>query len=235
MPDMTISSNVKEWQATFEEYVKWNKRSFAEIINQKLYFVALRAMQETKTTDKGKIALDMNQPSKKYKDTTLGEILVLKNLMTGGKMPKKTATLAKNMANYVQRLTNKRASHVQFLRSGWLPAVKKLDYWNRKSDTNSISFSKRFAPKKPAGVKQFGMDKGNVKPALLNSVGPQCRGTIFNFVGEGRQKTTTVSPILQAGLDKAVKAEVDSMRIYMLRKWQEQHQRMANQGQLRLG
>lgn len=205
----------------------------SEIINQKLYFIALRAMSSTKTTTKAQIAAELNQPSNKYPDKTLGEILVLKDLRKRGKMPKRSKTLAKNMAQYVQRLINKRASHTQFLRSGWIPAVRKLDNWNRKADTNSITFSKRFAPKKPPGIRQFGVDKGNVKPAPINSYRSDCKGTIFNFVGQGKQKGSKTQAILQAGLDAAVAFEVRSMKQYMERKFAEEHRRRQAKGQLR--
>ena len=124
---------------------------------------------------------------------------------------------------------------MRFLRSGWLPAIKKLDYWNRKGDSNSINFSKRFAPKKPQGIKQYGKDKGDVKPALLNTWGSNCRGSIFNFVGQGKQKSRTVNTILQTGLNAAVKDEIRSMRVYSQRKFNEQHRRMASKGILSIG
>jgi hypothetical protein len=233
MADVSSTNNLKAFQATLLDYQNWNKRSMSEIVNQKLYFIALRAMQDTKTTTKQQITEELNQPSDKYPDKTLGEILTLKDLQKRGKMPKRGKTLAKNMANYVQRFINKRASHTQFLRSGWIPAVKKLDYWNKKGDTNSITFSKRFAPKKPAGIKQFGKDKGDVKPAPLNSYGATCRGTIFNFIGQGKQKGNRTQEILQSGLDKAVAEEIHSMKMYMERKWQEEHRRRQAKGELK--
>ena len=232
MADFKIDSNLKEWNRTFEDYIQWNKRSLAEVINQKLYFVALRAMQETKMASSGDIKHELNSPSKKYPNMSLGELLVIRDLKAKGKMPKRGSTFAKNLPNYVQRLINKRVNHIQFLRSGWLPAVRKLDMWNRKGDSNSITFSRRFAPKKPQGVKQFGKDKGNVRPAILGSYTPgTCRGTIYNFVGTGKQHSKTVTDILQRGLDKAVVAEMRSMRQYMERKWLEEHRRRASKGE----
>jgi hypothetical protein len=233
MPDVSSNNNLKEFQGVLNDYMQWNRRSFAEVVNQKLYFIASGATNLTKTSTKAAITLELSQPSEKYPDKTLGEVLVLKGLKARGKMPKRTSTLVKNMAGYVQKLINKRASHMQFLRAGWLPAIKKLDYWNKKGDTNSITFSKRFAPKKPAGLRQFGQDKGDVRPALLNTVGSQCKGTIYNFVGTGKQDGKRTRQILQAGLDRSVKQEIGSMRQYMLRKWGEEHARRERKGQLK--
>jgi hypothetical protein len=228
------SSNLKEWNRSFQDYLKWNTRSPAEIVNQKLYFIARRATTETKTATKHEIASELNAQSKNYPGKTVGEILVLKDLQARGKMPKRGSTLAKNMVNYVQRLINKRASHIQFLRSGWLPAIKKLDYWNRKADTNSVTFSKRFAPKQAPGLKQFGVEKGNVKPALPNTVtAATCRGTIANFIGED-DHSGKVQKELRAGLDKAVAIEIRSMRQYMERKYEEEMRRRAARGEFSL-
>ena len=235
MPDFFVKSNLDDFNKQFEEYAKWNKRQASSIINQKLYFIALQAMNLTKTTEKSKIANELNAQSEKYPKISLGELLVLRNLRNNGKMPKRSATLTKNMANYVQRLINTRASHTQFLRSGWVGAVKKLDYWNRKDDISSQTFSKRFAPKKPQGLKQLGKLKGDAKPALESQAGSSnCRGTIFNFIGEGKQDTKTINPILQEGLNKAVNAEIRSMRIYIERKFAEENRRRAAKGQFQL-
>jgi len=230
MADIVTTNNLKDFNRQFQEYMLWNRRAASETVNQKLYFISLRAMQLTKTGSKAQITDELNQPSLKYPNKTLGEILVLKDLRNRGKLPKRSKTLASNMSNYVQRFINKRASHTQFLRSGWLPAVRKLDYWNRKADTDSITFSKRFAPKKPAGIKQFGVDKGDVKPARPNTVGPTCRGTIYNYVGKGKQHGSKTESILQTGLNLAVAAETRSMQQYVERKMLEKHRKMAANG-----
>jgi len=238
MADFSTANNIKEFNKMFEEYMQWSKKSIAEVINQKLYFVALQAMNMTKKADPSHIKNELMAPSKKYPDKTLGELLVIMQMRRKGKMPKRTKTLNKNMAKYVQRMINTRVNHIQFLRSGWLPAIRKLDYWNRKADNDSITFSRRFAPKKPQGVKQFGKDKGDVRPARLGVYNSNCRGVILNYVGDvGDQRTSTVSPILQEGLNKAIYAEMwgpKGMQWYMEKKWNEKHQRMASRGDFNL-
>ena len=239
MAQIKIENNLKEFDQTMQEYITWNKRAMPDIINQKLYFIALRAMQLTKTGDKTKIKAELQAPAARLKrksNASLAEILTLIDLKKRGKMPKRSKTFQKNFPALVQKFINKRTSRTQFLRSGWLPAIKKLDYWNRKGSTESISFSRKFAPKKPPGIKQYGRDKGDVKPAPITAYGQNCRGTIFNFVAtEGKQRTPTASIILQAGLDVAIKEEIKSMRTYMQRKWDEKHRKLASAGFMRLG
>ena len=218
-----------EFDAVFKEYLEWNKRQTAEIVNAKLYFIALRAMKTTKAASASAIRGSLSKKADKYPHMTVGEILTIMDLRSRHKLPKRTKTLAKNMAKYVQRFENKRVSHINFLRSGWIPVVKKLDYWNRKSDREGVSFSRRFAPKENmVGIKQFGKEKGRIIPARLNQ--PWVKGTIFNDVGEGKQVTSTIKAIKQEGLDKAVIQEINSMKIYIERKIQEHHNRMASRG-----
>lgn len=209
------------FDSVFDDYLKWSKKQPAEIVNAKLYFIALNAMQTTKKADAGQIKAQLNAPSQKYPNKTLGEVLTLMDLRKRGKMPKRGKTLAKNMAAYVEKFENKRVSRINFLRSGWLPAIKKLDFWNRKGD---ITFTRKFAPKRNLEVKQYGKDKGNVMPARLE--GETVKGTISNDVGRGKQATRTVHDILQHGLDRAVLREINSMRIYIEKKFQAQHDKM---------
>ena len=227
MIDVKVTVDTSAFDKTFAEYMQFNKRQPAEIVNAKLYFIALNALSTTKNVDGGKIRAEMNQPSKNNPKVTLGELLTIINLKKRNKMPKKSSTYNKNIANNIEKFIKNRISHINFLRSGWLPAIKKLDFWNRKGD---INFSKRFAPKKPAGIKQIGKDKGDVFPAKLEQA--IARGTIINSVGiSGKAATPTVQPILQAGLDAAIQKEVASMKIYIEKKYQQQHDKMKRKAE----
>ena len=206
----------KEFNKVLNEYSKWTKRQPAEIVNAKLYFIALRAMNDTKTANKENIRTKLEAPSESYPDVSLAAILVNQQL---GKKGKKGLTGPK-MATAIEKLIKKEQSRTQFLRSGWLPAVKNLDYYNKRGD---INFIKRFAPKKPHGVRQYGKDKGS---CIFAKERINTWGRISNFVGYGKQATPTVNPILQTGLDNAVKAEIASMRTYITKKHSEQFDKM---------
>jgi hypothetical protein len=96
-----------------------------------------------------------------------------------------------------------------------------LDFWNKRGD---IQFIKRFAPKKPDGVKEYGKTKGNIIPARLDMT--RVKGTIFNLIGQGKQDTKRVHKLLQDGLDAGVRKEIASMMIYVERKINEYHARL---------
>lgn len=222
---LTVKIDTRQFDKTFGEYLAWNKRQPAEIVNAKLYFVALQAMNLTKIAEKQKILAELNAPSHVKPSKTLGEILLLRDLKRKGRMPKKGSTLAGKLEKYLKA----KVSRIQFLRSGWLPSLKKLDFWNRRGD---IKFVKRFESriKKPQGVKQYGKDKGGVIPARINEA--KVRGTISNNIGVGKQDSPTVRPILTEGLSQAVSKEISSMRTYIERKFNEQHTGMKRKGQI---
>lgn len=218
---------MRDFNRTLNEYRKFNKRQPAEIVNAKLYFVSLNALNATLKTPKPQIATELNATSRTNPKRTLGELIVFKQLHKNKKMPKKTKTLVNNMAKWVEKLIKGRQNRVGFLAAGWIPAIKKLDFWNRRGD---LSFTKKFAPKKDSSVKQYGSDKGDVQPAKENR--ESVIGTIFNFIGQGKQASTTVTKKLQEGLSKAIRREMASMRQYIQQKMEAQHRKMRQKGQI---
>jgi len=225
---LTISMNAvneKEFNRTFDEYIKWNSRQPAEIINGKLYFVALQAMRKTKASDKGDIRNGLLAPSKTYADIPLAAILVNKQLGSKGKK----GLTGQKMAEAMEKLIKKQQSKTQFLRSGWLPALKILDFWNKRNSDN-LRFIKRFAPKKPEGVKIYGNEKGKAVYAKPDKI--RTWGSITNFVGQGKQLTPTIKPLIQEGLNEGIAEEIRSMRTYIERKFREQFDKMRRTGRV---
>ena len=220
---VTVTADTREFDRTMKEYIQWSRRQPAEIVNAKLYFIALQAMNETKAATKQKVRSSLQEASRKYPQKTIGEILTYIQMRKKGKFPRKSA----NLASQVEKFIKRRESHVQFLRSGWIPAMKKLNFWNRRGD---ITFVKSKAPKQPKGVKQFGVEKGSVLPARQNDV--RAKGTIFNFIGEGKQASPTVQGILADGLQKGVTAEIASMKNYIKDKIEKKHNEMKRKGQV---
>lgn len=216
-------AGMKEFDKVMLDYMQWSKRQPSEIINAKMYFVALNALQVTKAVNPNHIRMEMHQQSIKHPEMTLGEVLTLKDLMNRGKMPKKGKTLKTNMSKYVTRFIKKRQNSVNFLRAGWLPAIKKLDYWNRKGD---ITFVKRFSPKLNRAVKQYGKEKGDVVPAKQVE---RCTGILMNFIGQGKHATQRVSQILLDGAKQALQMEISSMKKYIERKFNEHNAKVQKQ------
>lgn len=220
---VTVTADTSQFDKTMKEYIQWSRRQPSEIVNAKLYFIALQSMNTTKAATKQQVRGSLQQPSRKYPNRTLGEILTYIQLRQKGKFPRKSATLATKVEKFIKR----RENHIQFLRSGWIPAMKKLNFWNKRGD---ITFVKSKAPKQPKGIKQFGIDKGDVDPARENML--KARGTIFNFIGEGKQASPTVQGILADGLQKGVAAEVTSMKSYIKDKFEKKHKEMIRKGQV---
>ena len=228
----TLTCNKKQFDGTLVEYMKWSRKQPAEIINAKLFFIALQATQTTQKANPNDIRSELNQPARKFPDKTIGEIIVMGDLTRRGKMYKKAKTLAKHLATKVEKLIKRRINAIGFLATGWFPAVRKLQEAVKRGD---INFSRRYAPKKAQGVKFFGNDKGDVTPARPNDT--NARGTIYNYIGQiiGKGKkgiSSHLKQILQEGLDKAVQAEVSSMISYIRNKMNAQHDKMRRSGKI---
>lgn len=213
--------NLKEFNKVLNDYAAWNRKQPSEIVAAKLYFISLNAMNLTKTTDKNAIGAALNEPSNKYPDRTVAQMLTIRDLRNKNKKVKGAA----QFAALVQKFIKRRQSHTNFLRSGWITALKKLDFWNKRGD---VQFTKRWTKmKKPMGVKQFGKDKGDVK--LSGWWSPRTKGTIYNFIGTGKQASNTVNPILQQGLNEAIQKEMSDMIRYIERKYNEKHDKLNKQ------
>lgn len=221
--NFTIDSTEKEFNETLKEFLKWNKRQPSEICNAKAYFVALQAMRLTKAKDKVELANELNAPSKKYPTVPLACILVNKRLKSKGLR----GLSGKKMADAQQKFVKRAQSHTQFLRSGWLPAIKTLDYYNKRGD---ISFVRRHAPKKPPGLRQFGKAKGSAVYAKPDR--DKTFAIISNAVGQGKQDSPTVHPLILEGLKKGIAMENASMRTYIYRKYFEQFDKMKRKGRM---
>jgi len=219
------TSTQKEFDKTFAEYIKWNNRQPAEIVNGKLYFVALNAMRTTKMADRTTIRQKLLAPSRDYPDIPLASVIVNSQLAK----KQKKGLYGKKMAEAMEKLIKKQQSRIQFLRSGWIPALKILDFWNKRNIDN-LRFTRRFAPKRPEGIKQYGREKGTAVFAKQDRT--RVWGSITNLVGQGKQASPTVQKILAEGLNKAVMAETRSMRIYIDRKFREQFDKMRRTGRV---
>ena len=205
-----------QFHKVLREYQKWNKRQPMEIATAKAYFISLNAMNTTKKADMTQIEAELRGNSKEYTSTPLAAILINKQL---GKKNKKGLT-GQKMKEAVEKYIRKATSKIQAVRSGWIAAMKTLNYWQKRGD---VSFSKKYAPKKPQGVREIGQPKGY---AHVNNAQGFCSVTIANQFGKGKQASKTVQGIEQKGLDKAVRMETNSMLIYIQKKYEQQFNKM---------
>lgn len=228
--DFKCKVDTTGFDLAFKEYLRWNRRQPAQLVNTKLYFVAAQAIKNTKSIQPGTIKAELDKVGTKTKRPntaryTIGELLAFNRLRKkNGKISRsKKFNLRERLDKEVQKIVNRRKSHIGFIKTGWKAAMAKLDFWNKK-DAADYAFSKRFAPKDALqaakGVKIVGnKPKGDIRPAKLEQL--TVRGTIFSLVGEGKQATPTIRRLLLDGLNKGIIAEINSMRTYISRKNQE--------------
>lgn len=218
--DFRCDVDMRQFDRVFADYLLYTKKQPAEIVNSKLYFIALQAMNLTKKAEAGDIRSALSVPSKVNPAMNLGMVLTFADAKRRGK-PIKANTMAARVEKFIKR----RTQHIQFLRSGWIPALKLLDFWNKRGD---IRFTRRFAPRQPQGVKAYGMVKGSARNARLNE--SRVRGWIENQIGQGKQASKTVKTILRDGLQKGIYKEIASMRQYIERKYNQKHDDMKRKG-----
>ena len=207
---MQVKVDMKEFNAALNEYMQFAKKAPSEILNAKCYYIARQCTFTTKAADKNEIRSELNAPSRTNSDVSLAVILTQKK------------AIEKNGSGYsgnalkkaVKRFISARIRSVNFLRSGWLPAIRILDNALKRGD---ITFAKRYSPRQNNAVKQYGADKGSATWARINM--PRTFAEIENKVdADGSSKA---HEYMNIGLQMAVNREVQSMRQYIDRKYNE--------------
>jgi hypothetical protein len=137
---MSLTIDQAAFTRTLRRYAKVNKKTFREIVNKKALDLAFNAQRLTEAADPKAI---------EYKLGAIGN-KVGRNRKTGGlrkgrrilkednfaarivnsrrKKAGQPLIWGKELERAAQKLINARVRAVKFLRSGWLPAIKKLSY-----------------------------------------------------------------------------------------------------------
>lgn len=206
-----VSLDTKDFDKALEEYTRFSKKAPSEIINSKLFFIARQATFTTKAADKNAIRAELEAPSIVNPNVSLAVVLSQKREMAknGQGLP------ANKIASAVKKFIGARTRSVNFLRSGWLPAIRILENAVKRGD---ITFARRFAPAQNRAVKQYGEDKGRARYARPDV--DRTYGEIENDI-QGSSNSDKVNQILFNGLQQAVNKEVASMRQYIERKYNE--------------
>lgn len=203
----------------------------ATIVNTKAYFIARNAVMLTSKVDKEKVKNSLMASSKIAPNAPIAALIVNKErgfkasgdaFMNSGKKDKKVTKGAglygDKMKTAIEKLIRIRQRTVNYLRSGWVPAVKQIE---------------RMVPKKGGrpkmdNIKPKGKDKGGGSPAP-SSGGWKVSATIWNSVFgftkthglKKRNKPSEVVAILEKGMQKAIDKEVASMKEYVEKKLAE--------------
>ena len=210
---INVRVDTKAFDKAMAEYMQFTKKSVAEVINAKCFFIARNAVLFTEKTPPTKIDSELNAVSKEYPPAPLSVVIINSRQKKKGEK----GLTGRKMGRAVKKMIAARRKAINFLRSGWLPAIRILETAMKRGD---IKFAKRYAPKNDSSVKQYGQDKGSAIWAKSNL--ERTFAQIENAVrGENKHSGTMsgrVHSILTSGLDKAVKAEIASIKIYVERK-----------------
>jgi hypothetical protein len=203
----TINLDTRAFQAVLKEYARHNRRDWSDICNDKALDVAFRAIPETPKADVSGIkALASQSWWPKY---------VAKRITgKGASFRKGKAKIViqgkgydrKDAQNISKMIIAARSRSVAFLKSGWLPAIRRL-----------LPLSKRPRKASTQGAKQYGVEKGTAQPAVA---GDNPAAFIVNSA-IGIEKHGV------APLQRAVDGSVADMRVYIARKLEETARRVA--------
>ena len=191
----------RNFDKAWNTYVLFNRRLPSVLANQTCLFVARNAVNTTPTADKDKIQSDLMKGSKLNPSAPIAAILVNKRLGEKGE----SGLNGNKMSVAVNAFIRQRQNTRNFLRAGWLPAIKQF---------STIVKNKKGAARIPS-IKMKGQPKGGGKPARE---GWSVSAMIFNSVQGGKTSSPQVHQFLQDGLNKAIAQEIQSKLQYILRK-----------------
>jgi hypothetical protein len=201
---LTFTVDTREFDRVFKEYMNYSKRTFKESCDQHAYYIARDAVQTTKGADKNIIRAKLEGPSAKYPNAPLAAVLVNVERAKAGKR----GLTGQKMVNAVEKLIRKYQSHVNFVRSGWMPAIKKL----------AMVVPSKGGAKIPSGTAKSSRVFGGAEAA---KEGFSPIAWIWNSVVGGKHYSQKVHDIIETGAMEAVKMETQSMRDYIIRKQNE--------------
>lgn len=224
---MRIRVNMSEFEATLRRYREFSRRTPEQICNTKAFFIARRATRETPKAKRLAAKLMRNIVTDRKE---IGQRFSFKNgkLRKGQKIYHKfTAPLAAlivnarrakagepglygaDMEHAIGELIAARNRSIAFLRSGWIPSIKRLE---PLADT-------RGRPRQDQSAKQFGREKGYANPSPSDTW--FAKTIIANTAESVREMSGKAEQYLQEGLQRAFDAETQSMREYIERKMRE--------------
>ena len=201
--NITMKVDTKQFDRVLDEYMRYTSRSITEAVNSHAYYAARNATQTTYAAEASKIKEDLQAASSRYPSVPLAAILVNRDRKKKGKR----GLRGEAMRTAVEKFIKVRQSHRNFLRSGWIPAIKQLA---------SLVPKKRGA-RIPPGTEKKGRDFGGATPA---KVGEHPIAVIWNSA-VGKNANAKAIRYIEEGIERALDQEVESMKQYILKK-QEQ-------------
>lgn len=192
---INVQVDMVEFQKAFRDYMKFTRKTAAQVINTKMVYIISGAIKSTKKASAQGIRAHLNAGSPPLKEN-----IVAKKAFEHGEFISQT-----EIKKRAKRLLGASIRSIGFVLSGWLaPLRKMLPYSDRKSI---------IAPR------QRGKDKGGCKPAPLTS-GNYATSEAWNSV-IGNPPSARIPGIKLEGVSKAFQKEIASMVSYCEKKWQQ--------------
>jgi|TARA_Y100000034_G_scaffold37265_1_gene45793 hypothetical protein len=212
---MSLKINQAAFRRELRQYARVNKRSFREIVNAKALDMAFQSLKHTDSANPGAIEYKLgavgNKVSKNrktgalrkgkriLKDDSFAARIVNSRLKKAGK----PLIWGKELEKAAQRLINMRVRAVRFLKSGWMPAIKKLSYKVDRRD-------RRPWPK--------GLSKGKAAPKGWATPAKEELRPEAWIANSATNSAPAAIRKVEAGLSRGMAAAVADMRVYIERK-----------------
>jgi len=196
---MAITAHVDDavFKRNLDLYLLETSKTIEEAVNFKLYDGAREALKQTPKADKGTIKEALEKTSSKYPRRNVAEMIVIKEHLA---LPKVQYDIyAEEIA-----LIKRKSSHVAFVKSGWLPAIRELLKYVGKS---FASFT---------GVRESTL--GGAEHAT--KTGSTVKGSIYNDV-DGSGNKGLVQSIKEQGGQAAVDKINSDIVNYLSKKFDE--------------
>lgn len=198
-----IRINRREFDDTFRKYMAVSQRDIAVALNTKAFYIARRATVETAKANAGDIRKVWGVRAGRSNSTRAAFAGKIINQIRGARGEK--GLYGEEMAEAVAQMLVYRLRTVGFIKSGWIPAIKRLEPLAEKKG----------APRQDRRAAQLGTAKGWAVPARP---GIRCIAIIANTASTKRDIKQALLKFGTPGLQRAFDHEVASMKTYIERK-----------------
>jgi hypothetical protein len=226
-----------KFDETLEEYAKYSKRTHAQIVNTKAYYVARKALWFTPKADSYKMKqqlgglVTVSRVNRKGRTVRRRQLQLVNStrqglesaplaaLILNTRMGKKgiKGLYGSKMERAIKELLSSRYRSVAFIKSGWLGSIRAL--------APLVKDKSAAAPADPS-AKQVGRPKGEATPA---ADGENPTATIVNLASARRDEKGALIQFGQGPLMQALQDEDASMHEYIERKIAEDAERFNAQ------
>ena len=208
-----INIDTKDFDVAMKEYLQFNKRSVADIINAKLYYIARNATMTTQNSRADAIRTELNGPSVDYPSAPLGAIIINSKRGKAGLKGLRGKAMAKELASLIKS----RIQSINFVRSGWKNGIRIIEQYLKSR--GEFGYVRRNAKGSKADTKTMNKKTnyamGTAKVAKIET-GPRAWGEIVNSaISKAVTDSQKLQHVKELGLQKAVNQEVASMRVYI--------------------